>query len=111
MESDTDTEIDAPDLTPDQPAPAPEVPLVLPHGREVYHVTGGGPIKYGEAVPFELEFADGRREKFHARCRAVSRIVSDLKGLAGSAQRARRAAPRRPGEVLKSHPATAGPND
>ena len=28
------------------------------------HVTGGGPIKYGEAVQFEFEFADGARPDF-----------------------------------------------
>ena len=109
MDSDTETDIDAPDLSPDHSSA--HSPSVLPHGREVYHVTGGGPIKYGEAVQFEFEFADGSREKFHASCGAFSRVVSDLKGFAGIAERARRATPDRPMEVVNPYQATEARTD
>jgi len=111
MESDSDTGIDSPDLSPEHPEHPAHIRFVSPHGREVCHVTGGGPIKYGEAVQFEFEFADGSREKFHAECGAFSRVVSDLKGFAGIAERARRATPDRPMEVVNPYQATEARTD
>jgi hypothetical protein len=139
MESHPDSEVSAPELTAD-PAPdhaadvasdhptdlAPDhAPDLVPdraeipadtgggpqYGRAVRHVTGGGPIKYGEAVQFEFEFADGSREKFHASCEEFPRIVSDLRGFAGIAERARRATPGRPVEVVNPYQATEARTD
>ena len=53
------------------------------------HVTGGGPVRHGAAVQFEFAFADGSRDRFHAACEDFPRIVSDLRGFAGLAERAR----------------------
>ena len=141
MESDTDSEVSAPDMVPNEApdhatdltpdhhapdlAPGPHTPDLAPdhaefpadivggsqYGRAVRHVTGGGPIKYGEAVQFEFEFADGSREKFHAACEEFPRIVSDLRGFAGIAERARRATPGRPVEVVNPYQATEARTD
>jgi hypothetical protein len=106
------------EFAPDHPALAPEhsdfaaqVVRGPKYGRAVRHVTGGGPIKYGEAVQFEFEFADGSREKFHSACDEFPRIVSDLKGYAGIAERARRATPDRPMEVVNPYQATEARTD
>jgi hypothetical protein len=93
------------------PALAPEDALEHRHGRAVTQVTGGGPVRYGEAVQFELEFADGSREKFHADCRNFPRIVSDLRGFAGVAERSRAASPDRPVEVVNPYQATEARTD
>lgn len=135
MESRPDSEISTPDTAPDHAADLPpdhadfapdhSAPDLAPdhaefpagivggsqYGRAVRHVTGGGPIKYGEAVQFEFEFADGSREKFHAYCDEFPRIVSDLRGFSGIAERARRAAPGRPMEVVNPYQATEARTD
>jgi hypothetical protein len=140
MESHPDSEVSAPDTAPDHAtdlapdhvdfAPDHHAPDLAPshaelshaefpadiaggsqYGRAVRHVTGGGPIKYGEAVQFEFEFADGSREKFHAYCEEFPRIVSDLRGFAGIAERARRATPGRPVEVVNPYQATEARTD
>lgn len=108
---DSDTDIASPGLAPDQ-AEFPSASVGAPqHGRAVRHVTAGGPIKYGEAVQFEFEFADGSREKFHAACEEFPRIVSDLKGYAGIAERARHAPPGRAMEVVNPYQATEARTD
>jgi hypothetical protein len=101
----------APDLAPDHTEFPPHSVGGPQYGRAVRHVTGGGPIKYGEAVQFEFEFADGSREKFHAACEEFPRIVSDLRGFAGIAERARRATPGRPVEVVNPYQATEARTD
>jgi len=115
MESESDTEVDAevlaPDLAPEHSAFPADIVGGPQYGRAVRHVTGGGPIKYGEAVQFEFEFADGSREKFHAHCDEFPRIVSDLRGFAGIAERARRASPGRPVEVVNPYQATEARTD
>lgn len=100
----------APDLVPDRAEFPAEIVGGPQYGRAVRHVTGGGPIKYGEAVQFEFEFADGSREKFHAACDEFPRIVSDLRGFAGIAERAR-ATPGRPVEVVNPYQATEARTD
>lgn len=131
MESHPDSEMSAQDLAQDlAPDHAPDLApdhstnIVPDHaefpadivggpqyGRAVRHVTGGGPIKYGEAVQFEFEFFDGSREKFHASCEEFPRIVSDLRGFAGIAERARAATPGRPVEVVNPYQATEARTD
>lgn len=108
---DSDADVTSPGLAPDHDEFPPASPSAPQHGRAVRHVTGGGPIKYGEAVQFEFEFADGSREKFHAACDEFPRIVSDLKGFAGIAERARRAGPGRPMEVVNPYQATEARTD
>jgi hypothetical protein len=81
------------------------------HGRAVTHVTGGGPIQYGAAVQFEFAFADGSRDRFHAACADFPRIVSDLRGFAGLAERARTASPDRPVEVVNPYQASEARTD
>lgn len=99
-------DLDAPDLAPDYSALPSDLVGGPQYGRAIRHVTGGGPIKYGEAVQFEFEFADGSREQFHAHSDEFPRIVSDLKGFAGIVERARRASPGRPMEVVNPYQAT-----
>ena len=101
-----DHDLDAPDLAPHYSAFPSDLVGGPQYGRAVRHVTGGGPIKYGEAVQFEFEFADGSRERFHAHSDEFPRIVSDLRGFAGIVERARRASPGRPMEVVNPYQAT-----
>jgi hypothetical protein len=101
-----DHDLAGPDLAPDYSAFPSDLVGGPQYGRAVRHVTGGGPIKYGEAVQFEFEFADGSREHFHAHSDEFPRIVSDLKGFAGIVERARRASPGRPMEVVNPYQAT-----
>jgi hypothetical protein len=111
MDSNLDTDVSAPELVPSHSELSAGVVAGPQYGRAVRHVAGGGPIKYGEAVQFELEFADGSREKFHAACDEFPRIVSDLKGFAGIADRARRASPGRAMEVVNPYQATEARTD
>jgi len=106
MDANSEPDTLAPDLAPDHEEPLGGAARGPYYGRAVKHVTGGGPIKYGEAVQFEFEFADGTREKFHAACDEFPRIVSDLRGFAGIAERTRRASPGRPVEVVNPYQAS-----
>ena len=75
------------------------------------HVTGGGPVQHGAAVQFEFAFADGSRDRFHAACEDFPRIVSDLRGFAGLAERARTAGPHVPVEVVNPYQVTEARTD
>ncbi len=96
----------APDLAPEHTPFPNDLIGGSQYGRAVRHVTGGGPIAFGEAVQFEFEFADGSREKFHAISDEFPRIVSDLKGFAGIAERSRRASVGLAAEVINPYQAT-----
>jgi hypothetical protein len=105
MDSDMDTETFAPRLSP------ADTVRRRPQRCAVKQVTGGGPIDYGQAVQFEFEFVDCSREKFHARCQDFPKIVSELRGFAGIAQRAKAATPDKPVEVVNPYQATEARTD
>jgi hypothetical protein len=79
--------------------------------RTVTHVTGGGPIRFGSAVRFEFAFADGSREVFHAGCADLPKIVGNLRGYASITERASRASPEKPVEVVNPYQATDARTD
>jgi hypothetical protein len=101
----------APDLAPEHTAFPNDLIGGRQYGRAIRNVTGGGPIAFGEAVQFEFEFADGSREKFHAISDEFPRIVSDLKGFAGIAERARRTGVGLAAEVVNPYQATDARTD
>jgi hypothetical protein len=105
MDSDAETDALAPALAPDEHADQPR------HARAVKQVTGGGPIQYGEAVQFELAFADGSREQFRAACEDFPKIVSELRGFASITERARAASRVKPVEVVNPYQATEARTD
>jgi hypothetical protein len=96
------------DDSPDTLAPtvAPDASDERPPVRTVASVTGGGPVDFGRAVQFEFAFDDGSRETFRAACGDLTKIVSNLRGYASITERASRASPDRPVEVINPYQAT-----
>jgi hypothetical protein len=97
MDWDTNT------LAPSEPA---EAAVERPAIRTVTHVVSGGPTQFGRAVQFEFEFADGSRARFQAGCGNFPKIVSELRGFANLTERANRADPDKPIEVVNPYQLT-----
>jgi hypothetical protein len=72
----------------------------------VTSVSGGGPVDFGHAVQFCFAFDDGSHERFRASCGDFPKIVGNLRGYASITERAGRASPDRPVEVINPYQAT-----
>jgi hypothetical protein len=88
------------------PAVAPETSGERPQVRTVTSVSGGGPVDFGHAVQFEFAFDDGSHERFRAAGADFPKIVGTLRGYASITERAGRASPDRPVEVINPYQAT-----
>jgi hypothetical protein len=88
------------------PAVMPDASDARPHDRTVTRVTGGGPVDFGHAVQFCFAFEDGGQETFRASCADFPKIVGNLRGYASITERAGRASPDRPVEVINPYQAT-----
>jgi hypothetical protein len=71
--------------------------------RTVTRVVSGGPAQFGQAVQFEFEFTDGSRARLQAGCGDFPKIVSELRGFANLTERANRAGPDKPVEVVNPY--------
>jgi hypothetical protein len=88
------------------PAVAPDVSDERPAVRTVTNVSGGGPVQFGRAVQFEFAFEDGSHETYRAACSDFPKIVGNLRGYASITERASRASPDKPVEVINPFQAT-----
>src|SRR5262249_42552701 len=93
------------------PSDAPDETIDRGGIRSVTRVSAGGPVEFGNAVQFELAFADGGAEVYRAASRGFSQIVSELRGIAGVTERSKRASPGRPVEVINPYQATDARTD